>query len=383
MTTTAPAAAAPPSVRSRVNAANRDYFELSQRAKDAGLMGRRVGAYMTRAVLLAAALGGTTALMFTVGDSWWQLAIAALFGILFTQAAFLGHDAAHQQIFANGRRNEWFSRIAGNLVVGLSIAWWTRKHNKHHAHPNTIGRDGDISGGVLVFVPGDEQERTGFMGWLAKRQGWLFIPMLSLFSFVLHYEAVAVLFAKRRVKHRWAEAVMITIRLVGFPVMVFAAMGPAYAGGFLAVQLAVFGIYMGGSFAPNHKGMPLLPQDVQVDFLRRQVLTSRNVTGGRLMNVVMGGLDLQIEHHLFPRMPSANLRLVQPLVKEYCAEQGIPYTEMNLVRSYQVIISYLNRVGLGNGFADPMDCPIVSQLRQPQAPSQVQPQAPSPALSQT
>ena len=382
MTTIAPTTAATPPVRSPGTAANRDYFELSQRAKEAGLLGRRVGAYMARAAVLAAALGGAIFLMFAVGDSWWQLAVAALFGILFTQVAFLGHDAAHQQIFANGRRNEWFSRIAGNLVVGLSIAWWNKKHNRHHAHPNTIGKDGDISGGVLVFVPGDEQERTGFMRWLAKRQGWLFVPMLSLFSFVLHYEAVAVLFAKRRVKHRWAEAVMITIRLIGFPVMVLAAMGPVYAAGFMAVQLAVFGIYMGGSFAPNHKGMPLLPQDVKVDFLRRQVLTSRNVTGGRLMNVVMGGLDLQIEHHLFPRMPSSNLRLVQPLVKEYCAEKGIPYTEMNLISSYKVIISYLNRVGLGNGFADPMDCPIVSQLGQPQAQSPAQSPGQSPALSQ-
>lgn len=362
-------------MRSRGTAPNRDYFELSQRAKEAGLMGRRVGAYMFRTAVLAAAFSGAVALLFAVGDSWWQLAVAALFGVLFTQASFLGHDAAHQQIFANGRRNEWFSRVVGNLVVGLSIAWWTKKHNRHHGHPNTIGKDGDISGGVLVFVPGDELERTGFMGWLAKRQGWLFIPLLSLFSFSLHYEAVAVLFRKGRVKHRRAEAIMIAIRLIGFPVLVLAAMGPLYAVGFMGVQLAVFGIYMGGSFAPNHKGMPLLPQDVEVDFLRRQVLTSRNVTGGRLMNVVMGGLDLQIEHHLFPRMPSANLRLVQPLVKEYCAEKGIPYTEMNLISSYKVIISYLNRVGLGNGFADPMDCPVVSQLRQPQAPSSAQLQA--------
>lgn len=367
MTTIAPTTAAAPPVRSRGNAANRDYFELSQRAQEAGLLGRRVGAYMFRTVLLAAALAGAILLMFAVGDSWWQLAVAAVFGILFTQAAFLGHDAAHQQIFAKGRHNEWFSRIMGNLVVGLSIAWWNKKHNRHHAHPNTIGKDGDISGGVLVFVPGDEKGRTGFMGWLAKRQGWLFIPMLSLFAFALHYEGVAVLFRKHRVKHRRAEAIMIAIRLIGFPVMVLAAMGPVYAAGFLAVQLAVFGIYMGGCFAPNHKGMPLLPKDVEVDFLRRQVLTSRNITGGRLMNIVMGGLDLQIEHHLFPRMPSANLRLVRPLVKQLCAEKGIPYTEVNLISSYKVIISYLNRVGLGNGFADPMDCPIVSQLRRPQA----------------
>src|SRR5690606_16142717 len=140
------------------------------------------------------------------------------------------------------------------------------------------------------------------------------------------YEAVSILFRKGRVKHRWAEGIMVAIRLIGFPLAVFAAMSPAYALGFLAIQLMVFGVYMGGSFAPNHKGMPLLPQDVEVDFLRRQVLTSRNVTGGPLMNLAMGGLDLQIEHHLFPRMPSSNLRRVQPIVKQFCAEKNVVYT---------------------------------------------------------
>jgi len=60
-------------------------------------------------------------------------------------------------------------------------------------------------------------------------------------------------------------------------------------------------------------------------------------------------------------MPSAKLHRVQPIVQEFCAEKGIPYTRTNLIRSYGIIIRYLNRVGLGH--ADPMDCPIVAQLR--------------------
>ncbi|WP_193104318.1 acyl-CoA desaturase [Brachybacterium sp. FME24] len=357
MTTTAE----PRAPRAQAAAQTRDYFELSQRVKDAGLMGRNVRSYMLRTALLALAFVGAFVLLLTLGNTWWQLAVAALFGILFTQAAFLGHDAAHQQVFSSGRHNEWFSRIVGNLVVGLSIAWWTRKHNKHHANPNTIGRDGDIAGGVLVFDPDDVKGRSGFMGWLAKRQGWAFVPMLSLFAFVLHYEAISAVFTNERVKHRWAEGILVLIRIVGFPVIVFATLGLGMGAAFLAVQFALFGIYMGGSFAPNHKGMPLIPKDLSVDFLRRQVLTSRNITGGRLMNWAMGGLDLQIEHHLFPRMPSANLRKVRPIVKEFCAERGIIYTETNLISSYGIIIRYLNRVGLGH--ADPMDCPLSAQLR--------------------
>ncbi|SLN03436.1 Fatty acid desaturase [Corynebacterium xerosis] len=363
MTTTAqrPPAQSRPPVQSRAAAQTKDYFELSQRVKDAGLMGRNVRSYVLRTVLLGLAFVGAFVLLLTLGSTWWQLAVAVLFGILFTQAAFIGHDAAHQQVFSSGKRNAWFARIIGNLVVGLAIAWWTRKHNKHHANPNTVGRDGDIAGGVLVFIPEEQATRTGFMAWFAKRQGWAFFPILTLFGFVLHYEGITALLKTEKVKHRKVELALVLVRLIGFPAIVLSTLGLGMGLAFLGVQMAVFGVYMGSSFAPNHKGMPLIPKGLEVDFLRRQVLTSRNIRGGLLMNWAMGGLDLQIEHHLFPRMPSANLRKAKPIVKQFCAERGITYTETNLITSYGIIIQYLNRVGLGH--ADPMDCPLAAQLR--------------------
>lgn len=363
MTTTAqrPPAQSRPPVQSRAAAQTKDYFELSQRVKDAGLMGRNVRSYVLRTVLLGLAFVGAFVLLLTLGSTWWQLAVAVLFGILFTQAAFIGHDAAHQQVFSSGKRNAWFARIIGNLVVGLAIAWWTRKHNKHHANPNTVGRDGDIAGGVLVFIPEEQATRTGFMAWFAKRQGWAFFPILTLFGFVLHYEGITALLKTEKVKHRKVELALVLVRLIGFPAIVLSTLGLGMGLAFLGVQMAVFGVYMGSSFAPNHKGMPLIPKGLEVDFLRRQVLTSRNIKGGLLMNWAMGGLDLQIEHHLFPRMPSANLRKAKPIVKQFCAERGILYTETNLITSYGIIIKYLNRVGLGH--ADPMDCPLAAQLR--------------------
>jgi hypothetical protein len=57
---------------------------------------------------------------------------------------------------------------------------------------------------------------------------------------------------------------------------------------------------MGSSFAPNHIGMPLVSPKLKLDFLRRQVLMSRNISGGPPISVFMGGLNYQIEHHLFP-----------------------------------------------------------------------------------
>jgi len=136
-------------------------------------------------------------------------------------------------------------------------------------------------------------------------------------------------------------------------------LGMAFA--FLGVQLAVFGVYMGASFAPNHKGMPLIPADVKLDFLSKQVLTSRNISGGLWASALLGGLNYQVEHHLFPNMPRPHLAKAREIVREHCRTLDVPYTETTLVRSYGIVIRYLNEVGLSA--RDPFDCPMVNRFR--------------------
>src|SRR5690625_5294276 len=217
------------------------------------------------------------------------------------------------------------------------------------------------SSDLLVFDPEDVPARTGIVGWITRHQGWLFFPMLTLEGLNLHVAAIKTIIDDEDMPHRGREAVLLTLRLVGFPALVLTTLGPGLGAAFLAGQLVVFGVYMGATFAPNHKGMPLLAKDARVDFLRRQVMTSRNIRGGALMTWAMGGLNYQIEHHLFPRMPSANLRQARVIVREFCAERQVAYTETGLLRAYGIVIRYLNRVGLGE--ADPFECPIVAAYR--------------------
>lgn len=79
--------------------------------------------------------------------------------------------------------------------------------------------------------------------------------------------------------------------------------------------------------------------------LRRQVLTSRNVRGGSVTDWAMGGLNYQIEHHLFPGVPRCNLRKMQPMVREHCAAVGVPYTETGLVASYREALGHMREIG--------------------------------------
>jgi fatty acid desaturase len=340
-----------------------DFSALMAQVKEAGLLARRPGWNTLRFCLLGLAYIGAFAMLFLIGESWWQLATAVVFGILFTQTAYVAHDAAHRQIFTNGKVGEWVSTIIGNLFIGLSFGWWLKKHNAlHHANPNKVGVDGDIAPGAIVFVAEDARERTGFAKWFAARQGWLFLPMLTLVGLQLHVDSVtAIIRGQSSIKRRWVEGTLIAIRLIGFPTLAIWAAGPVIGSVFFLVQLAVFGVHMGGTFAPNHKGRPIVPKDVKIDFLRRQTLMSRNISGGRPMGFLMGGLNYQIEHHLFPSMPSVNLHKVQQMVREYCRQKGIEYTETSLIESFRIIIAYLNRVGLGQ--ADPFDCPVTAQFR--------------------
>jgi fatty acid desaturase len=298
---------------------------------------------------------------YLLGDSWLQVGVAALLAVVVAQFGFLGHDAAHRQIFASARWNEWSARLMSGVFAGLSYGWWTHKHNRHHGAPNQEGKDPDIAPGVLAFTPTVAMSRSGLAGWFTRRQGCFFFPLLLLEGVNLHVAGLRALARGRHLKHRRLEAVLVVARLAAYIAILFVTLSPGRALTFLAVQLGLFGVLLGGAFAPNHKGMPVVPKDARVDFLRRQVLMSRNIRGGRFTDFAMGGLNYQIEHHLFPNMPRPNLRHAQPLVRAFCDEHGVTYTETSLMGSYAVVVRYLNAVGLRA--RDPFACPLVQQFR--------------------
>lgn len=339
-----------------------DFTPLAARVQQVGLMRRRYGYYWAKLVLLPATLAATCVVFYWIGDTWWQLLTAVAFAVIFTQIAFLGHDAAHRQIFVSGRRNDWTSLIIGDLLVGMSYGWWRHKHTRHHANPNKMGADPDIELPVISFTPDQaNRRRNPVTNWLISHQGVFFFPILLLEGISLHASSVARVLAREPVERRWVEIAFLLIRLVGFTTLVFLVLSPGVGAAFLAVQLGVFGFYMGASFAPNHKGMPLVPADLKLDFLRRQVMMSRNIRGNRVIDTLMGGLNYQIEHHLFPSMPRPHLRRAAPMIEAYCRELGIPYTQTGLFRSYGIVLRYINRVGLGD--RDPFDCPLIAQRR--------------------
>jgi len=291
-----------------------EYSALLHTVRNLGLLGRRTGFYWMVFSILVVATAGAVAGFVLLGDTWYQLIIAAALGLIFTQFAFLAHEASHRAVFTSGKANDRAGRILANLFVGISYAWWMTKHSRHHAQPNVIGKDPDIEPDFIVFREEDAKEASWLGSFITRKQGYLFFPLLMFEGINLHIQGFKTVFGKAKVKERWVEI-----------------------------------------------SMPQLPAESKVDFLRRQVLTSRNIRGGTFIDTYMGGLNYQIEHHLFPNMARPHLRKAQEIAKEYCLSHDVKYTETGVFESYGIVVAYLNKVGLAA--RDPFDCPMVQRFR--------------------
>ncbi|WP_245885382.1 fatty acid desaturase family protein [Kineococcus rhizosphaerae] len=348
----------PPPVRARRST---PYAMLTAAVQEAGLMRRRTGHYWWRIVFTTVAFLTVVAGAFLLRESWLVLLVAAPLALVLTQFAFLGHDGAHKQIFASHRGNEWAARIFAALLTGLSYGWWMGKHTKHHQAPNARGIDTDIESEVVSFHADAASGRRGVLRWATAKQGYWFYPLLLLAGLNLHVDSTKSLISGRRAKKRWIDAAFVLLHWGVHLAALVLLLGPARGAAFFGVHMAAFGLSMGGAFAPNHVGMPIVARETKVDFIRRQVLMSRSISGGWFVDLFMGGLNFQVEHHLFPAMPRPNLRAVQPFVRRFCTEHGIDYTETSLPQAFKDIVTYLNDVGLAA--RDPFRCPLVSQLR--------------------
>ncbi|GAA1985561.1 acyl-CoA desaturase [Amycolatopsis minnesotensis] len=321
-----------------------DYTQLMKLMRQSGLLERRYGYYFAKMTLTLLAFAAGWVALFLVGDSWWQLLVAGFLGFMFTQVAMIGHDAGHRQIFTSRKPSSVIGLVLGNLFVGLSWGWWIDKHTRHHAHPNQEELDPDISVEVLVFS--EEQAHKMRRSWISqfitRYQAILFFPLLLLEGLNLHVSSVEALVKGKVTRAKWLEVVLLSIHLVTVVGTAFLLLSPGKAIAFLAVQQAVFGFYMGCSFAPNHKGMPIFAREEKIDFLRRQVLTSRNIRGGVFADFLLGGLNYQIEHHLFPSMPRCNLKHAQHVVRDFCREHSISYYETSAARSYYEVLQHLH-----------------------------------------
>lgn len=319
-----------------------EYAELKRVIKQWGLLNQQPAYYTGKILLTMGMLALSLTFLIVIDNLWLQLLNAAYLAFIFTQIGFIGHDFGHRQIFSDTRKTT-IGLLVFTLILGLSGELWVRTHNQHHADPNNIDLDPDIDTPVVAFTREDARSKQGIVRFIVRYQAYLFFPITCLLPFAQRVRGIRFLFQKQG-KHTAAEALCMAIHFplyFGLPVY-FLTLWPAVL--FVIIHQGLHGLYMASVFAPNHKGMPVLDKDNRLPFLRRQVLTARNVKAHPFTDFWYGGLNYQIEHHLFPNIPRNKLREAQKIVKAFCRAHSIPYHETGLFESYKDLLQHLHEV---------------------------------------
>ena len=320
-----------------------EYAELKQIMKQKGLLDKQPLYYTYKILFTLGLLVVSLAFLLIVHNFWLQLLNAVFLSFVFTQISYLGHDFGHRQVVRNTQAMEICSFVIGNFLVGWSGSWWVDKHNRHHGHPNQVDLDPDIDVPFLAFTEEEARSKQGFQRLMVKYQAYLVLPLEMLAAFAFLIFSVRFLLEKKA-KYPVAELLVMAVHYLLYIGLLLSQLSIWQAVVFILIHRGLFGLYLGSVAAPNHKGMLVVDKDSPLDFLRQQVLTARNVKAGLFTDFWYGGLNYQIEHHLFPIMPRNRLREAQQIVKGFCKEHSISYYETGMLQSYREILQCLHEV---------------------------------------
>ncbi len=325
----------------------RDYVELKKRVRGAGLLEPRPLFFTIVSIEPLLMIGLAVAVLVAFDGIVALLGSALIMSLAFVRAGFMMHDCGHRQVFKKARHNDLLGLVFGNLVLGSSISSWRTRHNEHHAHTNEIGVDPTLEIPLWAWLEEQIEEERGLVRWLMRHQALTFFPVLSLSGFFQSFAAIRDVFFGERVQDRWLQGTLLILHHVIYFGFLFAVLEWWQAIVFFFVHHLVTGLHLGMTFAPNHKGMPIVDANHQLDFVYVQAATTRNVLPGPLVDYLYGGLNYQIEHHLFPGMPRINLGAARRITKAYLQGRDIPYYETGVIRSYVEILRYMRGVAVG------------------------------------
>ncbi|MEO6457658.1 MAG: acyl-CoA desaturase [Chloroflexia bacterium] len=319
-----------------------DYAKLKVLVQEAGLFETQGRYYAVKLAYTLAMFGVGVALMFLL-DGWARaLVVAPYLAFVCAQLGFLAHDLGHKQVFGSTRLNNWAGMMIANLLVGMSLGWWNDKHNAHHANPNHDGMDPDVDIPFMAFSEEQAMSKSGLARVIAAYQAFIFFPALTFTTYSIQTASTRFM-VRERYNLRFPDVAMLlahfVLYYVGLPLLLGFWQGLV----FILIHRGLLGLFVGAVFAPNHKGMLVVGKDDnRLDFLRKQVLTARNVRSTPIIDFLYGGLNHQAVHHLFPNMPRNKLHAATEITSRFCEERGIYYHVTGVRQSFKEILQSLH-----------------------------------------
>jgi len=270
---------------------------------------------------------------------WWLL-LAPLSAVALLTMGFVGHDAGHYALSKRPWVNDVWGQFGMTLLCGMSFGFWRSRHNLHHSHCQETDGDPDMHFGVLFSVyPNSANWGTPLGRMFLRIQKWAFWPLASFYWVTLRYDAIRDLF--QRPKETKVDRFLLPLHwvlLLVVPGLVWS--WPAAILAYLTVS-CLSSLMTASVFIPNHIGMRRLDPGEKLSYLEQQITTSRNITNPRWLDFYFGGLNSQIEHHLFPRISHHRYRAMRPIVQAFCRERGIAYEEATFLRALSSVGSHL------------------------------------------
>ncbi len=365
-------------INNRRKKLHKAYREVRGQLVEAGLFNGSKLYFLWKFVSnIATALAGWALIAWPEGGVLAHLLGGFFMAIFWQQGGWLGHDFGHNQVFKNRAYNDIAGIFTGNFLVGLARSWWDDKHHYHHAVPNTtavperanvIARKGDPDIDTMPLIAWTQDQAKSAVGnpfhtWMVKHQTYLYVPFLMLgrlswvmqsFTYVFRYDVMwgSIRYNNSYKPGSW-ESRMIFWEKVGllfhylWTFVLFKPLGPVEGPLIFVYAQALSGIFLAIVFALGHNGMTQFPSEEDYpDFWTLQVTTTRNVFSTYFADWFCGGLQHQVEHHLFPTLPRHNLGEANRIVKRMCKEHGVSYHETTMWEGTKEVFSFLKQMSV-------------------------------------
>ncbi|KND02407.1 uncharacterized protein SPPG_02874 [Spizellomyces punctatus DAOM BR117] len=277
---------------------------------------------------------------------------ASLLALFWQQCGWLSHDVLHNQLFESHFLNDAVGYFFGNVCQGFSVSWWKHKHCTHHSVPNVHSGDPDID--TLPFLAWSEHALEGFSDvsdatlakFLVTYQPILYFPLLCFARLNWALSSLMWALAPGVFPLRQGVEVGTLVLHWAWYLGLASRLGMGYALLWMGLSQAVCGVLLAAVFSVNHNGMPIYTpsETTSLNFYALSILTARNVSPTLFTNWFTGGLNHQIEHHMFPMVPRHHLPQLVPYVKDLCKKHGIEYCVMGLGEGLGQVVGRLGHV---------------------------------------
>eukprot|EP00640_Fibrocapsa_japonica_P001772 CAMPEP_0113936246 /NCGR_PEP_ID=MMETSP1339-20121228/3192_1 /TAXON_ID=94617 /ORGANISM="Fibrocapsa japonica" /LENGTH=462 /DNA_ID=CAMNT_0000938653 /DNA_START=79 /DNA_END=1467 /DNA_ORIENTATION=- /assembly_acc=CAM_ASM_000762 len=345
------------------------YRTLRTKLVAMGMYNASIGYYIYKCLSNLAILMASVACVVYSGSWAVNMFGAFLLALFWQQCGWLAHDFLHHQVFENRAYGDMMGIVVGNVAQGFSVAWWKNKHNAHHAVPNlhesspdSHDGDPDIDTMPLLAWSLKMAERVRNDPWgrfFIRHQAFLYFPILLVArlswlnqSFFYAFENIAslnpwktkeVALSKSRLDYPVLEKAGLVVHYL-YVIAMCAQMPFLRALTFFVVSQTMSGLLLALVFGLGHNGMSVYDAAERPDFWKLQVTTTRNVTSNWFTDWFCGGLQYQVDHHLFPMIPRHNLKKVHGLVESFCKEQNVKYHEANMLQGTVEVLTFLGSV---------------------------------------